>query len=399
MSQTPPPSADAYAYDPRVRLQSVVWPPPEGYPWKKYVSFTWAREGLLRKVGPKRLLCTWTTGGFCEPTSGNFAMIAISDDDGATWRDAGRFEHPTRGLFVTELFQESETVVHAFLQTYDSGRWFSANEMFRSVSRDGGETWEPPRSIPGGTPAGWANIGIRHSGGRWIVPLTWPEHVGPEWGAPVVGRASGEAWAGTERLPLLEMPRETESWIVYMETNAWCHRNHRYVAGALLSDDGGKTFRLRGYIEGGKENHLLEPQVVELRDGSVAMLLRSMSEGVLLKSLSRDGGETWSAPERTEIPNPSAKVNVLRHSDGRIFLLHNPNGSTENKMEARTPLSLWVSDDDMKTWRVKADLVVSRNGKGLNYPSGFLDEAGNRLRFVWEDAHSLFLCEVPLDIA
>jgi len=391
--------SDSYVYSPQVRLQSVVWPPPEGYPWKKYVSFTWAREGLLRRVGPKRLLCTYTTGGFCEPTSGNFALISLSDDDGATWRDAGRFEHPTRGLFVTELFMETESIIHAFLQTYDSGRWFSANEMFRVISRDGGETWNSPQSIPGGAPAGWANIGIRHSGGRWIIPLTWPELIGPEWSAPVVGRAPGETRVGMRNLPLLEMPRETESWVVYTETNAWCHRNHHYAAGALLSDDGGKTFRLRGYIKGGVENHLMEPQVVELKDGSVAMLIRSMSEGVLLRSISQDKGETWSLPERTEIPNPSAKVNVLRHSDGRIFLLHNPSASTENRMEARNPLSLWVSDDDMTTWRVKVDLIRTEQKKvGLNYPSGFLDEERGLLRFVWEDSKSLFLCQVPLDI-
>jgi len=391
--------AAAYRYHSETTLRATLWPPPEGYPWKKHVSLAWTREALLRNLGGGRLICTWTTGGFCEPTAGNFTMIALSDDDGETWRDAGRFEHPFRGLFTTELFVPRPGTVHAFLHVYDSGRWFSHNQVFRTISQDGGETWTPPHSVPGGVPPGWLNIGLRHSSGRWIIPLTWPEFVGDEWGEPATGRAPAEARIGKRVLPQAELPRETESWIQYAEANAWCHRNHRYPAGALISDDDGRTFRLAGYLCGGCENHLMEPQVVELGSGRVAMLLRSMSEGVLLASYSNDAGSTWSQLERTSIPNPSSKINILRHSDGRIFLLHNPAGDTRNLMAARNPLSLWVSDDDMRTWNVKMDLVERIHGEhGLNYPSGYLDEQRDLLRFAWEDSHSVFLVDVPLSI-
>jgi hypothetical protein len=323
-----------------------------------------------------------------------------SEDNGITWMPAGRFEHPTRGLFTTELFVPEENEVHAFLQTYDSGRWFSHNQMFRAISRDGGKNWTAPQSVAGGVPPGWMNVGIRHSSRRWVLPLTWPEFIGQEWGEPVSGRAPGEAWCGTRRLPTLELPRDVESWVRYAEGNAWCHRNHRYTAGVLISADDGETFQLRGYLRGGVENHLMEPQLVELSDGSIVMLLRSMNEGVLLRAVSNDGGETWSALERTEIPNPSSKVNILRHSDGRIFLLHNPSRDTSNQMAMRSPLSLWVSHDDMATWAIKIDLVRKKEPAkhGLNYPSGFLDEEADVLRFVWEDSHSVFFMSVPLDM-
>ena len=221
--------------------------------------------------------------------------------------------------------------------------------------------------------------------------------VGEEWSEPSLGRTPGRSLVGRRELQTRELPRATESWIHYAEANAWCHANHHYIAGVLLSDDEGRTFRLSGYINGGREHHLMEPQVVELADGRVAMLLRSMSEGVLLRSDSSDGGVTWSPPVRTEIPNPSAKVNVLRHSDGRIFLLHNPNGDTSNSMQARNPLSVWVSHDNMRTWPIREDLVIRAAGShGLNYPSGYLDEEADLLRFVWEDSHSLFLADFPL---
>lgn len=387
----------SYNFHTDAPLRSLVWPPASGYPWKEFCTTSWAREALLRRMANGRLLCTLTTGGFCEPTEGNFTVIVISDDDGRTWRDAGRFEHPIRGLFTTELFVASENEVHAFLQTYDSGRWFSHNQVFRVISHDGGETWGDPHSLPGGTPPGWLNVGTAHSSGRWIIPLTWPEFTGQEWSEPTVGRAPAQGLVGQRSVPVLELPRETESWIRYGESNAWCHRNHRYAAGALISDDHGQTFRLRGYLHGGAEHHLMEPQVVELSDGSVVMLLRSMSEGVLLRSISQDAGETWSPLERTDIPNPSSKANILRHSDGRIFLLHNPNGDTSNTMAARNPLSLWISHDDMITWPIRIDLATRASGHhGLNYPSAVLDEEAGLLRFVWEDSESVFFHEMSL---
>jgi predicted neuraminidase len=181
--------------------------------------------------------------------------------------------------------------------------------------------------------------------------------------------------------------------------NAWADANHRYACGVMLSDDGGATFRLRGHITGGVHGHLMEPQVVELAGGCTVMLIRSQKEGWLLRSESSDGGETWSDAVRSEIPNPSAKVNLLKAADGRVFMIHNPVGHQGALMGGRNPLALWVSDDGMKTWRVKADLVKDlRPNVSLNYPSGYLDEESRELVFCWEDIHSLFIMRVPMGI-
>ena len=93
-----------------------------------------------------------------------------------------------------------------------------------------------------------------------------------------------------------------------------------------------------------------EPHVVELRDGTVAMLIRADKDGWLWRSDSHDGGRTWSAPGRTEIPNPASKVSLLRLDDGRIALVHNPNSA------ARDPLALWISADEMRTWPIQVEL-------------------------------------------
>ena len=379
--------------------QSEVWPGPEGYPWAETGIRLWTREGLLKRVGPDELLCTWTTGGFTEPGLGNFTMIARSEDNGRSWQHAGRFAHPTRGLFTTELFVPRDGEVHAFLQTYDTGEWMAHQHSYRVVSTDGGRSWSGPHSIPGGADNVWANRGIVHSSGRWLIPVAWAELNGEEWAPPTVGRPPGDLQVGTRKPPHVELPFGVDSALRQQTGNAWCHRNHRYCCGVLVSDDDGSTFRLCGRVSGGVRGHLMEPQLVECADGAVIMLIRSMGEGVLLRSESRDRGETWSDPVRTGIPNPSGKVLVLKSRDGRIFLVHNPRQVEEARMQDRNPLSLWVSDDEMATWSRKVDLVRrAPPDRGLNYPNGYLDEERSLLDFVWEDGRTVYRMRIPLDI-
>ena len=400
MSQetSPYPDDRTREYHPSVTDQ-IIWPDPGGYPAAQQGMSLWTREGLLRRMGREKLLAMWTTGGPIEPWTGNYTVIRQSADNGRSWQDAGTFTHPTRGLFTTELFVADTGDVHAFLNTYDLGVWMTQLLSCRAVSRDGGSTWEGPHSISGGIQGVWPNRGIRHRTGRWIIPVSWAEMHGEEWAAPSVGLAPAPGQVGSRALKQEVLHPGADVLHHYQSGCVWADRNHRYVCGAMLSNDGGETFRLRGYLRGGLHGHLLEPRVVELSDGSVAMLIRSQRDGRLWRSDSRDGGETWSEAVRTEIPNPAAKVNVLRARDGRIFLIHNPSGHGGEIMGGRNPLSLWVSEDDMRSWPVRVDLVRDhRPGASLNYPDGFLDEDARVIRFLWEDTHAVHLMSVPMDI-
>ena len=352
--------------------QHEIWPGPKGYPWATRGAHLYTREALLRPVGSGQLLCTWTTDGFSEPWAGNITMIRRSVDDGETWMDAGAFQHPVRGLFTTELFSPREGEIHAFVSTYGNAVYFTEMMSYRCVSVDGGQTWGLMQSIPGGIHNVWPNRGITHSSGRWIIPVGWAELIGNEWAPPSIGRTPATARVGNRELPALELPYGSSDQLLYQVGNAWADRNHRYAVGSILSDDDGATFRKTGYIRGGLHGHLIEPQVVELSTGTVVMLIRSHQDGRL-----------W----RSESP------------DGRIFLLHNPVGDIGRGLADRKPLSLWVSDDDMKTWAVRVDLVHDSNpNASLNYPSGFLDEDRGLLRFVWEDAFSVYCAQVPMNI-
>jgi predicted neuraminidase len=345
-------------------------------------------------------MCTWTTGGFSEPWLGNFTMAAYSDDDGETWSEPEiLFRHSRRGLFTTELFVPKDREVHAFLQTYDVGVWMTQLHSYRAISVDGGRTWRGPNSIPGGVNNVWVNQGIVHSSGRWVIPVSWAEHIGDEWCEPSVGRSPAAPCVGGKEKHVSEVPWGADSQLQYRAGCEWADRNHRYVVGAILSDDAGATFRLRGHIVGGKHGWLIEPKVVELSDGRIAMLIRSQRDGWLWWSESGDGGETWSPATQTDCPNPSAKVKLLRSRDGCIFLIHNPVQSTGAIMAGRNPLSLWVSSDDMRTWGVKVDLVKdSAPNVSLNYPDGYVDEERKELHFAWEDTVRVYLVRVPVDI-
>lgn len=387
--------------------QFELWPGPQGYPWADTGIRLWTREGILRRVAPNHLICTWTTGGFSEPTNGNFTMISTSHDNGQTWSKPDvLFRHTHRGLFTTELFIPRPGEIHAFLQTYALGTWMTQLHSYRAISRDGGQTWQGPNSIPGGIHNVWVNQGIVHSSGRWIIPVSWAEHIGDEWCEPTTGRAPAEPRVGVQVPFVREIPHGSDDPLVYRTANAWAHANHRYVVGVIISDDDGATFERRGYLcQDAPTNHFFEPKIVELSDGSIALLTRELEDGWLWQSRSADQGETWSPIQRSNIPNPSSKVKLLRASDGRIFLLHNPSGNQQKhnnpnnplKWGRRNPLSLWVSDDDMQTWRVQIDLV-SDPERNLNYPDGFLDEEANEVAFAWEDGHTVYITRVSMDI-
>ena len=380
--------------------QYELWPGPQGYPWEKSGIRLWTREGILRRTAARSLICTWTTGGFSEPAPGNFTMMATSDDNGATWSEPKvLFRHSYKGLFTTELFVPRPGEIHAFLQTYDLGVWMTQLNSFRAVSRDGGQTWSGPHSIPGNIQNVWVNSGIVTSSGRWIFPVSWAEHCGDEWCPPSFGRTPMQPWVGNEGQQVVELPWGGDLSLLYQAGNAWADRNHRYAAGVMVSDDQGETFHLRGYLQHPEASHFIEPKVVELADGRIVLLSREKWKGGIWRSESFDAGESWSPIELTDIPNPSSKFRILRAKDGRIFLLHNPVGvQSTNKWGRRSPLSLWVSDDDMQTWRVKVDLVTDLD-HNLNYPDGFLDEEQQEIHFAWEDAYSVFIARIPMDIA
>lgn len=116
------------------------------------------------------------------------------------------------------------------------------------------------------------------------------------------------------------------------------------------SADGGKTWNRsenvpidRSKMQG---TGIIQPTLWQDEDGVVHMLMRS-SEGSIFKSRSENGGISWSAAQKTELPNNNCGLDVAYMEDGRLVLVYNP---VSGNWAARSPIAFAVSDDNGETW-------------------------------------------------
>jgi sialidase-1 len=125
-------------------------------------------------------------------------------------------------------------------------------------------------------------------------------------------------------------------------------------AVCFLSDDGGATWAHSQRVampENLADEHLQEPLVVELRDGRLLMLCRTVL-GCHYRSWSEDRGETWSAAEPTELIAPCSPASVRRlPTTGDLLIIYNDHrGILETMGGKRTPLVTALSQDEGRTW-------------------------------------------------
>lgn len=113
----------------------------------------------------------------------------------------------------------------------------------------------------------------------------------------------------------------------------------------VISDDDGKTWRDSQHIKPAA-GPSYEPACIELKDGRVLMLMRTALGGQY-KSISADGGETWSDPELTPLTGSAAPVSISRIPEtGDLLAIWNNNPG----INKRNPLSSAVSKDEGETW-------------------------------------------------
>jgi predicted neuraminidase len=114
------------------------------------------------------------------------------------------------------------------------------------------------------------------------------------------------------------------------------------VAGVLKSTDDGATWKRYGAIA--TPTGAGEPSLAQLKSGDILMVLRT-GDGFLWETMSKDKGETWSAPTRTDISAAETSHNIFQLSNGRLLLTLN-----ESTRLIRTPLNMRISSDEGKTW-------------------------------------------------
>ena len=136
---------------------------------------------------------------------------------------------------------------------------------------------------------------------------------------------------------------------------------------------------------------VIQPSLWQSPDGSVHALMRS-NTGVLWRSDSTDRGRSWSEIRPTDIPNNNSGVDLVRASDGVVYLARNASGKDWGP---RTCLELWASSDEGASWRLVRTLARAETGE-FSYPAIIEARPGVlALTFTWCRSRIRFV-EVPL---
>lgn len=306
-------------------------------------------DAMLRILSDGQWITLFMTGGVYEPDPSNHVVLCRSDDEGESW---GPPEVVWRwdggGVCPSEAIVEGDRLV-VFATTH--GGRFEDWRNWTIESRDGGRTWGEPVAFHPAPRRAFIRNRFKTSWGEWILPLQSYDHVEDPSVSPLSDGSHNEA-----------------------------------RVGALITADEGATWEVSPLV--GPLKGWAEPNIVELSDGRLVMLIRADRTGCLYRSESTDRGRTWTSPEATDVPNPGSKFRLFRLSDGRIALAHNPNprlkhpNSKRQAQVCRNPLALWVSDDDMATWGHRR--VLTAFPGMLAYPDGVVSEDEAFVHFAFD---------------
>jgi predicted neuraminidase len=117
-----------------------------------------------------------------------------------------------------------------------------------------------------------------------------------------------------------------------------------------ITDNWGNTWQFSEPIVGAGA---VQPTLALCHDSSIVALMRDNGPPPqrLMKSISNDLGKTWSTVTDSDIPNPGTAADLVVLKSGNWVLVHN------DIEEGRYRLSVWLSQDEGKTWPFRKILV------------------------------------------
>jgi predicted neuraminidase len=324
-----------------------------------------------------RLACVWF-GGTMEGMGDISVYMSTLGPKG--WSQARRLsDDPTRSEQNPVLFTAPNGAVWLFHTSQPGGRQDEC-EIVARVSNDGGESFGLARRI-----GDFRGVFVRQ-----------PVHLGPagEWLLPgfrCVTPAAGR-WTG-----------DIDSAVM------------------LVSRDQGNSWQA---IEVPDSLGAVHMNPVTAKGGPMPAFYRDRYAQCVKRSLSTDGGLTWSAPQPTDLPNNNSSVQATRLADGRIAMVLNPISAAQSDARRaslydeipdetggeadvqavttgpkaiwgvpRAPMTLALSSDNGASFPVRITLddgsghALSNNSaagvnRELSYPS-ILQDAAGRLHIAY----------------
>lgn len=147
-----------------------------------------------------------------------------------------------------------------------------------------------------------------------------------------------------------------------------------------FSDDKGTTWTRSETVlapenEKGERYTAQEPGLVELKDGSLLMFIRS-DAGSQLFSESTDRGDTWSEAKTSKLASPLSPATLERiPSTGDLVAVWNDHSEIAPELKGkRTPFAITISKDDGETWEPSRLLEDDPNGWYCYTAISFVDD-------------------------
>lgn len=270
----------------------------------------------------------------------------------------------------------------------------SSDTVLYASVRTGSGNWSTPRviiDIPGlpvGNPVLWYNTQeeLLHLyfvilyGDWWTessLAVITSEDGGVTWSVP---KLVLEEKGLMSRTPLLTLSDGTLLFPIYNETN--------WAPLVLRSVDNGRTWEKVGDTTA--RGIAIQPSLAPLPDGRVLMLTRT-NRGRIYRSVSANGGRSWTASQPLEEPNPNCSIDIIPvHFEGRDghVMIHNPT------VTGRGLLTLSVSWDGGQTWSGRT-VVFDGDGE-YSYPT--LITAGNGGAHLVFTEDRVFIRYVHIDV-
>jgi len=229
------------------------------------------------------LACVWF-GGTMEGMGDISIYMATLADGAERWSPAARLtDDPAHSEQNPILFNAPDGQVWLFHTAQPGGRQDRCRIRYRR-SADGGASFGPAREV-----AGFEGVFVRQ-----------PPLIGPagEWllaGWRCIARP-GRRWTGAE------------DWAVML----------------VSADQGARWLAMDVPDSLGAVHMSPVPAPSRSLSGRMPAFFRDRFARTVRRSLSADGGLTWSPPTATPLPNNNSSIQATRLADGRIAMVLNP---------------------------------------------------------------------------
>jgi predicted neuraminidase len=329
-----------------------------------------------------------------------FAMLLISGQSGIDGQDA----HPP-GIILTEFIYRADDVpfpsCHASTieETEDGliAAWFGGTrekdpDVGIWISRFSSGKWTVPVEVANGIQPNhkryptWNPVLFNTGSGLNLFykvgasPREW-------WGEVIRSADNGKSWSPPEKLPegifgpIKNKPLAIGGGILVSGSST---ENKGWRVHMEISPDMGITWTRTAALNDGRKVAVIQPTVLQHRDGRLQILCRSRNN-VIFTAWSSDKGETWSEFENVGLPNPNAGFDAVTLLDGRHLLVYNHIACEPGKgWGDRNILNLAVSADGIH-WKAAA-LLENDPDPDAEYSYPAIIQAGDgkvHITYTW----------------